>query len=96
MFFGLLAIMNSLIKYGFYFVVAFSVLAFGAAEDGKGQKSEVRGRRTGRDRSHPSTQSYAVPRRTEVGGREGTEVIRLRKATPWQGGRRSEVRHTDG
>jgi len=60
--------MNSLIKYGFYFVVAFSVLAFGAAEDGKGQKSEVRGRRTGRDRSHPSTQSYAVPRRTEVGG----------------------------
>ena len=38
--------MNSLIKYGFYFVVAFSVLAFGAAEDGKGQKSEVRGRRT--------------------------------------------------
>ena len=27
--------MNSLIKYGLYFVVAFSVLAFGAAEVGK-------------------------------------------------------------
>ena len=35
--------MNSLIKYGLYFVVAFSVLAFGAAEDGKGQMSEDRG-----------------------------------------------------
>ncbi len=35
--------MNSLIKYGLYFVVAFSVLAFGAAEDGKdrSQRSEV-------------------------------------------------------
>jgi|LGVF01.2.fsa_nt_gb hypothetical protein len=34
LFFGLLTItiMNSLIKYGLYFVVAFSVLAFGAAE----------------------------------------------------------------
>ena len=34
--------MNSLIKYGLYFVVAFSVLAFGAGEDGKdrSQKSE--------------------------------------------------------
>lgn len=32
LFFGLLTIMNSLIKYGLYFVVAFSVLVFGAAE----------------------------------------------------------------
>ena len=39
LFFGLLTIMNSLIKCGLYFVVAFSVLAFGAAEDGKGQRS---------------------------------------------------------
>ena len=38
--------MNSLIKYGFYFVVAFSVLAFGAAEDGKGQRTEDRGQMT--------------------------------------------------
>jgi hypothetical protein len=41
MFFGLLTIMNRLIKCGLYFVVAFSVLAFGAAEDGKGQRSEA-------------------------------------------------------
>jgi hypothetical protein len=32
---------NTLITYGLYFVVAFSVLAFGAAEDGKEQRSEV-------------------------------------------------------
>jgi hypothetical protein len=38
--------MNSLIKYGLYFVVAFSVLAFGAAEDGKGQRSEVGDRKS--------------------------------------------------
>jgi len=37
--------MNSLIKYGLYFVVAFSVLVFGAAEDGKGQRTEDRGRK---------------------------------------------------
>jgi hypothetical protein len=35
--------MNSLIKYGLYFVVAFSVLVFGAAED---EKTEVGGQRT--------------------------------------------------
>jgi hypothetical protein len=39
--------MNSLIKYGLYFVVVFSVLAFGAAEDGKDRGPA---RRTG---SHP-------------------------------------------
>ena len=38
--------MNSLIKYGLYFVVAFSVLAFGAAKDGKGQMSDVRRQKT--------------------------------------------------
>ena len=43
LFFGLLTIMNSLIKYGLYFVVAFSVLVFGAAED---EGTEVRGRRS--------------------------------------------------
>ena len=43
LFFGLLTIMNSLIKYGLYFVVVFSALAFGAAEDGK---TEIRGRRS--------------------------------------------------
>ena len=43
LFFGLLTTMNSLIKYGLYFVVAFSVLVFGAAED---EGTEVRGRRS--------------------------------------------------
>ena len=40
--------MNSLIKYGLYFVVAFSALAFGAAEDGK-DRSPAR-RTAGRQR----------------------------------------------
>ena len=58
LFFGLLTIMNSLIRYGLYFVVGFSVLAFGAAEEVSrlrkatscqgGQRSgKNRGRRSG-------------------------------------------------
>ena len=54
--------MNSLIKYGLYFMVAFSVLAFGAAEDGKGQRSEVRSRR-----------SEDGGRKTEVGGQRSED-----------------------
>ena len=38
--------LSQLIKYGLYFVVPFSVLAFGAAEDGKGQKSEIGSQRS--------------------------------------------------
>jgi hypothetical protein len=52
--------MNSLIKYGLYFVVAFSVLAFGAAEDGKGQRSEIRSQR-----------SEIRSQRSEVGSQKG-------------------------
>jgi hypothetical protein len=63
--------MNSLIKYGLYFVVAFSVLAFGAAEDGKGQRSEVGGQ--------PSTQSYAVPRRSEGQEQKMKDIRRLHR-----------------
>ena len=69
--------MNSFIKYGLYFVVVFSVLAFGAAEDEKEQRSAVYAklRRAKEVGSQPSTHppcsrtvaagSYVVPRRSD-------------------------------